>query len=284
MISTATTFAILAAIIVLFVSDRVPVVLVAIGTAPRAVLYRRAQCRPVAPRFWRPPVIFIASLFVVSAGLDASGVTAWAGQGLISRAGQSRARLLVLTMLLVALLTALISINGAVAALLPVVIVMAIRVQRSPSQLLMPLVFAAHSGSLLALTGTPVNVLVAEAAADAGLAPFDSSRSPLSVSPCCWGPSRSWCCSGSVCCRNAVDGRIPARPQQARPDAGRAIQVGRWDVPAARAVAFALRRFAAGCRQSGGICGPDAGYHPRRRRRTAAETCARRGRRSHRQG
>jgi di/tricarboxylate transporter len=50
--------------------------------------------------------------------------------------------------------------------------VMAIRVGRSPSQLLMPLVFAAHSGSLLALTGTPVNVLVAEAAADAGLAPF----------------------------------------------------------------------------------------------------------------
>jgi di/tricarboxylate transporter len=49
---------------------------------------------------------------------------------------------------------------------------MAIRVGRSPSQLLMPLVFAAHSGSLLALTGTPVNVLVAEAAADAGLAPF----------------------------------------------------------------------------------------------------------------
>ena len=75
-------------------------------------------------------------------------------------------------MLLVALLTALISINGAVAALLPVVVVMAIRVGRSPSQLLMPLVFAAHSGSLLALTGTPVNVLVAEAAADAGLAPF----------------------------------------------------------------------------------------------------------------
>jgi len=36
----------------------------------------------------------------------------------------------------------------------------------------MPLVFAAHAGSLLALTGTPVNVLVSEAAAEAGLAPF----------------------------------------------------------------------------------------------------------------
>jgi di/tricarboxylate transporter len=36
----------------------------------------------------------------------------------------------------------------------------------------MPLAFSAHAGSLLALTGTPVNVLVSEAAAYAGLAPF----------------------------------------------------------------------------------------------------------------
>jgi di/tricarboxylate transporter len=122
--------------------------------------------------FGDPAVIFIASLFVVSAGLDATGVTAWAGQLLVAWAGQSRIRLLVLTMLLVALLTALISINGAVAALLPVVVVMATRVGRSPSQLLMPLAFSAHAGSLLALTGTPVNVLVSEAAAYAGLAPF----------------------------------------------------------------------------------------------------------------
>jgi di/tricarboxylate transporter len=170
--STATTFAILAGIIVLFVSDRVPVVLVAIGTALALYFTGVLDADQSLRGFGDPAVIFIASLFVVSAGLDATGVTAWAGQGLITRAGQSRARLLVLAMLLVALLTALISINGAVAALLPVVIVMAIRVGRSPSQLLMPLVFAAHSGSLLALTGTPVNVLVSEAAADAGLVPF----------------------------------------------------------------------------------------------------------------
>ena len=172
MSSIATTFAILAGIIVLFVSDRVPVVLVAIGTALALYFTGVLDINQSLRGFGDPAVIFIASLFVVSAGLDATGVTAWAGQGLIARAGQSRVRLLVLTMVLVALLTALISINGAVAALLPVVIVMAIRVGLSPSQLLMPLVFAAHSGSLLALTGTPVNVLVAEAAADAGLAPF----------------------------------------------------------------------------------------------------------------
>ena len=71
-------------------------------------------------------------------------------------------------MLLVAVLTALISVNGAVAALLPVVVVMAVRLR--------PLAVAAAAAarvrrarrSLLALTGTPVNVIVSEAADDAG--------------------------------------------------------------------------------------------------------------------
>ena len=75
-------------------------------------------------------------------------------------------------MLLVAVLTALISVNGAVAALMPVAVVLAIRLRRSPSQLLMPLAFGAHAGSLLALTGTPVNVIVSDAAGDAGVGRF----------------------------------------------------------------------------------------------------------------
>ena len=75
---------------------------------------------PALAGFGDPAVVFIASLFVVSESLDATGVTAWAGQLLIARVGESRTRLLVADLLLVALLTALISVNGAVAALLPV--------------------------------------------------------------------------------------------------------------------------------------------------------------------
>ena len=82
--------------------------------------------------------------------------------------GASRFRLILLMMLFCGVLSALISVNGAVAALLPVVVVLAVRLKRPPSQLLMPLVFGAHAGSMLALTGTPVNVLVYEASLEAG--------------------------------------------------------------------------------------------------------------------
>jgi di/tricarboxylate transporter len=166
------TFTIIAAVVVLFVWDRIPVVLVALGTPLALYFTGILDLGETVAGLGDPAVIFIASLFVVSGGLEATGVTAWAGQLLIAKAGESRTRLLVLMMVLVALVTALISVNGAVAALLPVVVVTAIRLGQSTSQLLMPLVFAAHAGSMLAFTGTPVNVLVNEVAADAGVSPF----------------------------------------------------------------------------------------------------------------
>jgi di/tricarboxylate transporter len=172
MSDAAITFAILLGVVVAFISNRIPVGLVAIGASLALYFTGVLDLEQSLAGFADPAVIFIATLFVVSEGLDTTGVTTWAGQLLIARVGDSRTRLIVLMMALVAGLTALISVNGAVAALLPVVVVIAVRLGRSPSQLLMPLVFGAHAGSMLALTGTPVNVIVSEAAADYGGRPF----------------------------------------------------------------------------------------------------------------
>ncbi len=167
------TAGIIVLVVVLFVWNRLPVVFVAIFTALALWATGVLSLNQALAGFGDPAVIFIASLFVVSAGLEMTGVTAWAGQLLIRGAGEdSRVRLLVLMMLLVAVLTALITVNGAVAALLPVVVVIAVRLKWHSSQLLMPMVFSAHAGSLLALTGTPVNVLVSEAGIDAGVGAF----------------------------------------------------------------------------------------------------------------
>jgi di/tricarboxylate transporter len=166
------TFAVIVAIVALFIWNRLPVELVAIGAT--LVLWATGviSLNQAIGGFGDATVIFIASLFVVSEGLDATGATSWVGQKLILLAGEGRTRLIVLMMLIVAALTALISVNGAVAALLPVVVVMAVRLARAPSQLMMPLVFGAHAGSLLALTGTPVHVLIVEASRDAGAGGF----------------------------------------------------------------------------------------------------------------
>jgi di/tricarboxylate transporter len=168
----AITFLVLGITVAVFVWDRLPVAIVAVGVALSLWATGVLELGQALAGFGDPTVIFIASLFVVSEALDATGVTAWAGQELIARAGGSRSRVLMLMLVLVALLTALISVNGSVAALVPVVAVMAVRLRASPSQLLMPLAFGAHAGSLLALTGSPVNVIVSESADDAGVGRF----------------------------------------------------------------------------------------------------------------
>ena len=169
----AYTALIIAAAIALFISNKLPVVIVAMLTALSLWATGVLTVNQAVAGFGDPAVLFIGSLFIVSTGLELTGVTAWVGQLLIRGAGKdSRTRLLVLTMGLVAFLTALISVNGAVAALLPVVVVISVRLKRYSSQLFMPLVFSAHAGSLLALTGSPVNVLVSDGASDAGVAAF----------------------------------------------------------------------------------------------------------------
>ncbi|MFZ4896494.1 SLC13 family permease [Plantibacter sp. Mn2098] len=161
------TFAILLLAVAAFVWNRVPVGIVAIGVALALYLTGVLTAEQTLAGFGDPVIVFIAALFVVSEGLDATGVTTWAGAQLVAKAGTDRKRLVTLVMLLVAVVTALISVNGAVAALVPMVVVLCIRVKQVPSQMLMPLAFGAHAGSLLVLTGTPVNVLISELANDA---------------------------------------------------------------------------------------------------------------------
>ena len=166
------SLSILAAVVVLFVWNRFPVELVAVGAALALFFSGVLTLDESLAGFGDPAVILIAALFVVSEGLDATGVTTWLGRTLAEKSGGSARRLLVFTMLLSAGLTALIGLNGTVAALLPMAVMVAVQRGYPTSQLLMPLAFAGSAGGLLLLTGSPVNVVISEAAADAGVGAF----------------------------------------------------------------------------------------------------------------
>ena len=166
------TFAIVAVTVVLFVWNKIPVAVVALIT-PLALYFTGVlNAHETLAGLGDPVVVFIAGLFVVSAGLEATGVTTWAGQVLVEKAGTSRTRLIVLMMLLVGVMSGLIGLIGATAALVPVVIIAALRMGRSPSKLLIPLAFGSSAGALLTLAGGTVNVVISRTAEEAGLRPF----------------------------------------------------------------------------------------------------------------
>jgi di/tricarboxylate transporter len=160
---------VLVGVVGLFVWNRLPVEVVAIGSALTLYALGVIDLPEALAGFADPTVLLIAALFVIGEGLDATGVTTWVGDRVFSGDRVDPRRSVVLVMLLSAGVTALINPNGSVAALLPLVLIVAVQRRQAPARLLLPLAFAAHAGSLLLLTGSPVNIVIAEAAEDAGV-------------------------------------------------------------------------------------------------------------------
>ena len=167
-----TTFIILGITIVLFVWGRLPTDLVAVLSLLALALFGVIGTSDALAGFGNPTVVMIAALFVVGEGLSRTGVTGWGGKRLLEAARGSSIRLLVVVMLGTAVLSAFISNTGTVATLLPAVVAAAWAVGSVPSRYLMPLAFAANTGGLLTLTGTPPNIVVAQTLEQSGLRPF----------------------------------------------------------------------------------------------------------------
>jgi len=168
----ATALLILATVIALFVWNRLPVGIVAVGAAVALYAANLLTLNEAMAGFGDPVVVFIAAMFVVSEGIESTGITAWAGGRMVALARGRPTRVLVGTMTLCAIATALISLSGAVAALIPMVVLVALRSSVPPSRMLMPMVYAGSAGSLLVLIGSPVNIIVSEASGDAGSGAF----------------------------------------------------------------------------------------------------------------
>ncbi len=166
------TILILVAVVAVFIWNRLPAAVVAVAAALALFLTGILNVREALGGFGDPVIVFVASLLAIGAGLEASGVGTWAGQFLIRHAGASPSRLLLSLMLLGAVFSGLIGMNGAVAAMIPVAVVIAIRTRVAPSQLMIPVAFATLAGSKLTLLGTPVNVIASAEAEASGLGPI----------------------------------------------------------------------------------------------------------------
>lgn len=162
-----TTFVILGLTVVVFAINRLPVGVVAVLTALSLWLTGVVDLQVALGGFGDPVIIFIATLFIVAEGLDRAGVTAWIGSIIERHAGTDRGKVTLVLMGIAAVLAAIITPNGAAAAMLPVAVAAARRARTATSQMLMPLAFACSAGALLALSGSTVNVIVSDALADA---------------------------------------------------------------------------------------------------------------------
>jgi di/tricarboxylate transporter len=110
--------------------------------------------------FSDPNIVLIAALFVIGDGLVRTGVARRLGDWLMTRAGGSETRLLVLLMLVVCGLGSTMSSTAVTAIFIPVTLRISQGLGTPPSHLMMPLSFAALISGMTTLIATAPNLVV----------------------------------------------------------------------------------------------------------------------------
>ncbi len=164
--------AILAAAVVLFVTEKVRVDVVALMVLLAVALTGLVTPQQALSGFSNPAVVTVWAVFILSGGLTRTGVAGRLGHFVLRLAGRREIGLIVAIMLTSGFLSAFMNNVGVAALLLPVVMDITRRLRIPPSKLLIPLAFSSLLGGLVTLIGTPPNILIADAAKELGLEPF----------------------------------------------------------------------------------------------------------------
>lgn len=162
------TLSILVIATALFVSGKIRSDLVALGALILLILFDILTVSDALSGFSSSIIIMMIGLFVVGGGIFRTGLANLISRKIMILAGNSRAKLFVLVILVTAAIGGFVSNTGTVALMLPIVVSLAMSTGTSPSRFLMPLAFAASMGGMMTLIGTPPNLVIDSTLRDAG--------------------------------------------------------------------------------------------------------------------
>jgi di/tricarboxylate transporter len=165
-------FALLAAMIVLFITEKWSVDLV--GFAGLLVLILAGYIKPeeAFTGFSSPAVITMLSVLFLSAALQTTGVARALADRIRQVVGPREVPLIITIMLVAGVLSAFMNNIAAVAVLMPAVMSLGRRTGIPAARLMIPLAYGAILGGTTTLVGTPPNLLTAQVLIEHDLKPF----------------------------------------------------------------------------------------------------------------
>lgn len=160
--------AILIVTLYLFVTEKVPVDLTAIGLMVILVLFRIITPAEAVAGFAHPAVITVGSMFLISKGMIRTGAVGFIGQKVIQLARGNFKLALLVILLTVAVASAFINNTPVVVLFIPVVMSMCCQFNLSPSKFLIPISYASILAGTCTLIGTSTNIIVSDISAKQG--------------------------------------------------------------------------------------------------------------------
>lgn len=178
-------FAILGSAFLLLLTERIRIDVTALLIIIALAATRVLSSEEALSGFSSEPAIVVAAVFVLSGALYYTGLSNRLGRIIAHLAGQKIARMILIIMGAVALLSAFTHHLTVTAVMLPVTLKLSEEGQIPPSKLLMPMSFAASLGTTITILGAPAFLLASlllQQAGRAGLGIFSIAPIGLAIS------------------------------------------------------------------------------------------------------
>lgn len=184
----AAVLAILIGSLVLFITEKLSMDVVALLVLGLLAVTGLVTLEESLAGFSNPAVVTIWAMFILSAGLTATGVADFLGRKVLALAGTGEVRMILVIMFTAGVLSAFMNNIGVAALMLPVVMDIARRTDTAPSRLLMPMAYASLLGGLTTMVGTPPNLVASGILREAGYEAFRLFEfAPIGVPALCFG-------------------------------------------------------------------------------------------------
>jgi len=171
-VEIAFLFALLAFMVFLFLTEKIPVDLTAFAGLVILVLSGYLTADEAFTGFASSAVITMLGVFILGAALLQTGLADVVANQVHAWVGGREVVLIVTIMFVAGILSCFMNNIAATAVLMPAVASICKRSGISPSRLFMPLSFGAILGGTMTLVGTPPNILVAAILRDQDMEPF----------------------------------------------------------------------------------------------------------------
>lgn len=179
---------IMAATIVLFIWEPVPILVTAIGASIAYAYAGVIEMKDVFAGYNSTTIVLLAGMMIVGSSLFHTGLTDIIGEKMVKVTGKSERNILLATLIVSCVLSSICSNIGVMTAMAPLVTAMCMSAGFGPSKALLALLFGAQFGGFVTLVGVGSNASAANLMAELGYTPFGFfGITPFGVGVCVLG-------------------------------------------------------------------------------------------------